>query len=177
MSPLLRRLVELLLLTQPERYREEIAEIVRERVSRARRSSGYVQASLVFVREILGIFLSGVSRRRRSVKPKRGASAGGIMDSLFHDLRIAARGLSRRPAFTLVAVLALALGIGASISIFTVFHAIVLRPLPFADSDRLVALWEKNPERDWHQVQVAPANYLDWRAEARSFSGMAGYDD
>jgi putative ABC transport system permease protein len=99
------------------------------------------------------------------------------MDRILHDLRIAARGLKRRPAFTAIAVLAMALGVGANVAIFSVFHAVLLRPLPFAEPERLVMLWEKNSERGWYKAQVAPANYLDWREQSESFAGMAGYND
>ncbi len=99
------------------------------------------------------------------------------MDLLLNDLRLAARGYLRRPGFTAVAVLALSLGIGANVAIFSVFHAVLLRPLPFEEPDRLVAIWEKNPERGWHQAQVAAANYLDWREQASGFSDMAACND
>ena len=99
------------------------------------------------------------------------------MDRILYDLRIAARGLKRRPAFTAIAVLAMALGVGASVAIFSVFHAVLLRALPFAEPGRLVTLWEKNSERGWHKAQAAPANYLDWKEQSRSFAGMAGYND
>jgi len=99
------------------------------------------------------------------------------MDLVLHDLRQAVRGFLRRPGFTAVAVGALALGIGANIAIFSVFHAVVLRPLPFEDPERLVAVWEKNPERDWHQAQVAAANFLDWRERTETFVDMAAHND
>jgi putative ABC transport system permease protein len=67
----------------------------------------------------------------------------------------------------------MALGVGASVAIFSVFHAVLLRPLPFAEPDRLVTLWEKNSERGWYKAQVAPANYLDWKEQSRSFEAMA----
>lgn len=99
------------------------------------------------------------------------------MDRILHDLRIAARGLKRRPAFTAIAVLAMALGVGANVAIFSVFHAVLLRPLPFDEPERLVTLWEKNSERGWYKAEAAPANYLDWKEQSRSFEAMAGYDD
>jgi hypothetical protein len=99
------------------------------------------------------------------------------MDLLLHDLRFAFRGFLRRPGFTAVAVGALALGIGANVAIFSVFHAVMLRPLPFDDPERLVLLWEENDERDWRQAQVAAANFLDWREQAEGFAGMAGWND
>lgn len=99
------------------------------------------------------------------------------MDLLLHDIRIAARSFMRQPGFTLGAMVALALGIGAAVAIFSVFNAVLLRPLPFHEPSRLVSVWEKNPERGWHQAQVAAANYLDWRESAESFTDMAAYND
>jgi putative ABC transport system permease protein len=78
------------------------------------------------------------------------------------------------PRVTVAALLSLALGIGATAAIFTVVNAVILRPLPFVEPDRLVAVWETSPDnnRRW----VAPANFLDWRRDARSFSALAAYD-
>lgn len=93
---------------------------------------------------------------------------------MISDIRLGLRLFARRPGLTAAAVLSLALGIGGNAAIFSVLNGVVLRPLPFEDADRLMALWETsadNPAR-W----VAPANYLDWRREARSFAAMAAYD-
>jgi putative ABC transport system permease protein len=78
------------------------------------------------------------------------------------------------PRVTLVAVLSLALGIGATTTIFTVINAVIVRPLPYPEPDRLVMVWETAPDnnRRW----VAPANFLDWRRDARSFAQLAAYD-
>ncbi len=96
------------------------------------------------------------------------------LGTLTQDLRYAVRLLRRSPGFTVLAVLILALGIGANTSIFSVVSAVLLKPLPFAQPDRLVFLWEDiagtgGPERS----TVAPANYVDWRTRSRSFEGMA----
>jgi putative ABC transport system permease protein len=92
---------------------------------------------------------------------------------MLHDLRHAARALARTPAFTLAAVLTLALGLGANTAMFSVVDAALLRPLPFHDPERLVLVWETMG--DWKTRWVAPANFLDWRRDARSFDGLAGY--
>jgi putative ABC transport system permease protein len=91
------------------------------------------------------------------------------------DLPQAFRALTRAPGFTAAAAATLALGIGAATVIFSAVYGLLLAPLPFPDSRRLVSLWEKNPERGWHKNWVARANYLDWRDQCRSFSGMAAY--
>ena len=81
--------------------------------------------------------------------------------------------LSTNPGFSAIAILALALGIGANTAIFSVFNTVILRPLPFEQPGRLVAIWEKNPDRNWFKAQVAAANYLDWQEQAESSSTIS----
>ena len=87
------------------------------------------------------------------------------------DLKYAIRVLLRNPFVTVVAVVTLALGIGANTAIFSVLNAVVLRPLPYADPDRLVVIWETIAGND--RRSVAPGNFTDWRAENKSFSDVA----
>jgi predicted permease len=94
-------------------------------------------------------------------------------EQLARDFRYSFRILRHSPGFTLTAVLSLALGIGANTAIFTVVNAVLLRPLPFPESDRLVQLWESKPaDGDFDNV-VNPLNFLDWRDRTHSFDGMA----
>jgi putative ABC transport system permease protein len=99
------------------------------------------------------------------------------MGTFIQDLRYGARTLRKRPAFTVVAVLALALGIGANTAIFSVVNTLLLSPLPFRDSERLVMLWEANLPRDVHQNVISSANFLDWREQSTSFEEMAAFYD
>ena len=94
---------------------------------------------------------------------------------LLQELRLAARGLARRPGFTAAAMLTLALGIGANTAIFSVVYGVLLRPLPFRDPGRLVQLWETNPLRNWTEATIAPANLLDWKARNRVFDDIGYY--
>ena len=96
------------------------------------------------------------------------------MDNLLRDLRFGLRVLLKRPGFALVAVLTLALGIGANTAIFSVVHAVLLRPLPFAETDRLVYLTERNPQLA--SVSLSWPNFTDWRAQNSVFEKMAVYN-
>ena len=89
-------------------------------------------------------------------------------------MRAAFRSLLRSPGFTAAAVATLALGIGANTAIFTVVNALLLKPLPYADPDRLAVVWEHNLARGKKDNVVSPGNYLHWRDRARSFEQMAG---
>ena len=93
------------------------------------------------------------------------------MTGLRQDLAYALRQMAKAPVFTLIAVFTLALGIGATTAIFSILDAVVLRPLPFPDPDRLLRFWETNPQTD--SFSVSELNYLDWRKENRSFTDMA----
>jgi putative ABC transport system permease protein len=93
------------------------------------------------------------------------------METLFKDIRYGIRGLLKRPGFTAVAIITLALGIGANTAIFSVVNAVVLRPLPYAEPERLMTLWETMPGSD--QRSVAPGNFVDWRTQNKTFQDMA----
>ena len=97
------------------------------------------------------------------------------MDSLLQDIRYAIRLLLRTPGFTAVAVLALALGIGANTAIFTIVNAVLLEPLPFQDPARLVVLWETNARRPGRSNVVGPANFVRWRERATAFEEMSAF--
>src|SRR5918992_1177932 len=93
------------------------------------------------------------------------------MQTLLHEIRYAFRMLLKSPGFAAIAILALALGIGANTAIFSVVNAVLLRPLPYPESDRLVMLREKTST--FPNGSVSYPNYLDWRAGQRSFTDLA----
>jgi putative ABC transport system permease protein len=97
------------------------------------------------------------------------------MRTLLTDLRFGLRMLVKRPGFTTVAVLALALGIGANTAVFSVIRGVLLRPLPYSDPSRLVAIWESNLKANVQREPSSPPNLKDWSEQCRSFTGMAAY--
>jgi len=97
------------------------------------------------------------------------------MKTLIKDIRYGVRVLLKHPGFTTAAVLTLALGIGANTAIFSVVHAVVLRPLPYPDADRLVMVWET--DRSGAQSNMGYPTFNDWRTQNRSFEAMAAFAD
>src|ERR1043165_3995688 len=97
------------------------------------------------------------------------------MESLVSDVRYAVRNLLRRPGFTIIAVITLALGIGANTAIFSAINALLLNPLPFPELDRIVAVWDKQPAHGVVHNEVAFANFLDLKAQSKSFEQLALY--
>jgi predicted permease len=98
------------------------------------------------------------------------------MDNLLKDLRYGFRSLLKQPAFTVIAVLTLALGIGANTAIFSVVNAVLLRALPFPEPDRLVMIWEDASFAGFPRNTPAPANYADWKAQNHVFTEVAALD-
>src|SRR2546423_4371642 len=94
---------------------------------------------------------------------------------LMQDIRYGIRGLVKRPGFTAVAVIALALGIGANTAIFSLVNAVLLRSLPYREADRLVMIWEDASFANFPRNTPAPANFADWRSQSQSFEGMAAF--
>ena len=107
-------------------------------------------------------------REARGVRP---------LEDLRQDIVFGARVLRRSPVFSLAAVVTLALGIGANAAIFSITNAVVFRPLPFEEPGRLMTLWESSPKSEDSRNIVSPANYLDWREQARSFEEMGAYTE
>src|SRR4051812_24677916 len=96
------------------------------------------------------------------------------MGSLLQDLRYSLRLMRKRPGFTFVIILTLALGIGANTAIFTVVDATLLQPLPYRNPERLVHLWETKQQVDFGQRQASYPDFLDWK-QNEVFEGVGGY--
>jgi hypothetical protein len=114
--------------------------------------------------------LGGVEQVKEQIREIR---AGHLLEALFQDVRYAARMMRRSPAFTITAVLTLALGIGANTAVFSVVNTVLLRPLPYPDSDRLVQLWSTNPNADHWGMWTAYPRFEDWRRQNTVFEEMA----
>lgn len=119
------------------------------------------------------------TRRASQPSPAHRPTSTGVlfMRSWIQDFRLGLRAFRRSPGFALLATVTLALGIGATTAIFSAVNQVMLRPLPFPDSDRLVTLWESNAERGWDQVEVAPANAMDWRERVSAFEDVALFSE
>jgi putative ABC transport system permease protein len=95
---------------------------------------------------------------------------------MFQDLRYAIRLMIKKPGFTLIALATLAIGIGLNSAIFSVVNSVILRPLPYRDSERLVQIWSRDMREGGENSVVSPADYLDWRKQAQSFERVSAYN-
>jgi putative ABC transport system permease protein len=95
---------------------------------------------------------------------------------MFEDLRYSLRVLARNPSFTLVAVVGLALGIGANSAIFTVMNAVLLRPLPYKEAEQLVLLWQLNRQNGDHEIKASAPDYIDWKEQNTVFQNVAAFN-
>ena len=118
------------------------------------------------------VAFGGVERTKEAHRDVRGAT---LLEEVVGDARFALRTLRRAPTLAAAAIVTLALGIGANAAIFAAVDAVILRPLPLAEPDRLFALGENNAEKNWHMETAAPANFLDWRERVPAFRDVAAY--
>jgi predicted permease len=128
--------------------------------------------------DLLAQELGGVERPAESEPVVLGQRRRmNVFGDLWQDLRYGVRMLLKTPGFTAVAVVALALGIGANSAIFSVVNTVLLQPLPYKDPDRLVMVWEDDTKGGYPRDTPAAANYIDWRDQNQVFEGMAALAD
>jgi predicted permease len=111
--------------------------------------------------------------RDRMIRERRGETLGDLLQ----DIHFALRSFRRSLGFTFVAVLTLGLGIGATTAVFTVAKNVIFDPLPFADPDRLVMIWEQNTAQNIDRALPSPPNFADWRRQNRTFEDIAAMND
>jgi putative ABC transport system permease protein len=120
--------------------------------------------------------LRSFGNRNRALDEAYDVKGGGLFETVMQDTRYGARMLAKHKAFTMIAVVTLALGIGANTAIFSVVNELLLRPLPYRDADRIVMLWEVTPEGR-HQSTTSRQNYRAWKAQSSSFEQVAAFTD
>src|SRR5713101_4323021 len=98
-----------------------------------------------------------------------------MMETLWQDLKPAARALVKKPGFTVIAVLTLMLGIGANTAIFSIVNALLLRPYPFRELERIVLVRPTGPEQSFDDLRIPTAKFLDLKNETRSFEQMSAF--
>jgi putative ABC transport system permease protein len=170
-------------------YRRDLVETFADRFAGVRRDHGTRALPAFWLRTLRDVLTNAVSERldqvRRLVTARRGGgnpaphngqytthTKATLMDSLWQDVRYGFRSLRRNPGFSAVVVLVLAVGIGANTAIFSAVNAILLRPLPYGEPDRIVMVWGFNPGIG-REVASLP-DFLDWREQNDVFSDLAG---
>ena len=155
------RFYRLLLHLYPASFRRAYGAELRQAFAERRREAGGASGMLLLWLETLPEVI--------------GNAAAVHWDILRQDLRFARRSLARARGFAVTAIVVTALGVGATAAAFSVSDFVLIKPLPFAQPDRLVNLWERVP--GYRELQLSPANYTDWKAMSTSFTGMSAYSE
>ena len=150
-----------------DQYEQSLSRGATEEEAYGAALTGLVESGLL-ARE-----LKRVERRVQHEPLTLGNERTNLLGDLSQDLRYGLRMLLKNPGFTIVAIIALALGIGANTAIFSVVNTVLLRPLPYKDPDRLVMVWEDNSKQGFPRDTPAAAYYIDWRNQNHVFEGMA----
>ena len=160
-----------------EQYRGAMCQLFRDRCRDGSRRDGAIGIIGVCAAAFIDLVTNAVLERAISDRGDLVSSVGPLApvpapsrpwpgDMLMRDLRIAVRRLVREPAFTAIVVITLALGIGATTTIFSVIDGVLLRPLPYRDADRLLTVWQWSKSKGIEEAP-SPANFLDWRDASR----------
>jgi predicted permease len=155
-----------------KRVEEELTEEIRHHLERQIDEELKAGLSLADAEHSARRALGNIEHAKQEVREAR---AGAWIDQLERDLRFGVRAMLRRPAFTCIAVVTIALGIGATTAIFSVADNVLFKPLPFPNADRLVSVWEVRPALNRPRVEAAPLNYVDWERDSNSFEALAAF--
>lgn len=180
MLHLFRRLLWLLPRDARQEYGDELVDVVGQQRRDLGRDVGRLRRARFWSRQLRALVLMAVhSRLRRWTRHEVGPSGdgngrkGGGMDGFWHDVSQAARALGKRPGFTFVSVVTLGLGIGASTSIFSAVHAVLIRELPYGEPHRIVALFHEDAETGERGSGLSPANARDLRERSELLTAVA----
>ena len=177
-GPLPRWTVALISLRLPEPWREFVlGDLAEEYASRAATAPAAARRWLAW-QTLRSIASPPPAPRRLGSVPSLPSESHRMLQSLVADVRYTWRSLVRAPGFAVAAIGVLALGIGATTAMFSILNTVLLRPLPFAEPDRLVRLFHVPPQATFPGIplfSLSPANFYDWQREATSFDGMAMY--
>ena len=172
---MLRRFHALLLLCYPPAFRRRFGDELRFAfqagwdTARAQDIAATVRFIAVSLADAL---VSGIAERRSNRWYSPRAERDPMMSSFFSDIRFGWRLMARSPRLSALAIGTLGLGIGLSVSLYSVAHEALVRPLPYRDESRVVMMFEHAPQKGTIKGNVAPANFLDWRARTSAFSHM-----
>lgn len=131
-----------------------------------------------WTREVLGALslrMNATARISRAPGPGSRLKGDGMLQELLSDLRFGIRSMVRSPGFAVVALLTMALGIGANTAMFSIVNGVILRPLPYPEADRIVRLWESNLSRGWSTFSISPPNFADWVERNSSLELLGAY--
>jgi len=162
-----------------EELSQHLEDQYEQSLSRGASQEEAYQATLRALTEndVLARELKRVERRVVHEPVALGNERAKWLGDLWPDLRYGLRMLAKNPGFTIVAVIALALGIGANSAIFSVVNTVLLRPLPYRNPEQLVMVWEENSKQGFPKDTPAAANYVDWRDQNHVFESIAAMAD
>ena len=158
----------LLRLAYRQDAREAIAGDLEEEYQEVAQQHGVLRARLWYWKQAI----RSVSARSSQDAAAKRSQRGAFMTALSGDIKFGARLLARSPGYTILAIGTIALGIATTVAISSVAYAVLLRPLPYGDEDRVLMVWETDPSNGYPTKGPSPANYLDWAARAKSFGSL-----
>ena len=152
-------------------YGDEMCRVAAEQWDAQHAGAGFWGSVLFWSRQSLAILRASARLRRHPHE----TTGGMTMDGFVKDVRLALRGLRRRPGFSAIAVLTVALGVGATSAVFSVVDTVVLRPLPYPDNDRLVAMWTTFDGQG--DFGMSLAEHYDYAEESRVLEALGSFSE